>query len=192
MTGNPAGRGTVPPTPGRARKTGIPRQSPELVPHLLAGHRSNRLTLASRGRSPCLPWAGFKPAPTFSRAFRTEILFECSRLFRRINPPVKPLSASRPQAPLQALVPACRGTWAGIPRSAGPLLKLVGALPSGSHGVQRDTYGTWSVSGRGDFDSNPLHRGTVLAASGGLRHFQTPVPLRPRGTRGRQALQGRV
>jgi hypothetical protein len=28
MTGNPAGRGTVPPTPGRARKIGITRQEP--------------------------------------------------------------------------------------------------------------------------------------------------------------------
>jgi hypothetical protein len=135
------------PVPCRVFLT-FPSRSPGHVPHLFAGNSGDGLMGESIVGVPrdagCLPWAGFKPAPTFNRAFRTEILFECSRFFRRINPPVKPLSASRPQAPLQALVPACRGTWAGIPRSAGPLLKLVGALPSGSHGVQRDTSGTWS------------------------------------------------
>jgi hypothetical protein len=45
MTGNPAGRGTVPPTPGRARKIGIPRQEPGNERKLMAGRDARPTTL---------------------------------------------------------------------------------------------------------------------------------------------------
>jgi hypothetical protein len=121
--GLPASRGIffglLPSSPGRDAGT-LPSYSRSQAPALTITHILDRLTPRKAaddwpvGAGPCAcPGRISNPRRTFNRAFRTEILFECSRFFRRINPPVKPLSASRPQVPLQALVPACRETWAG-------------------------------------------------------------------------------